>query len=281
MKNILVVFLCAVFSLTLFAGEPSSPSNFVDGFVFFHGYMPEGNDAKLTKLRVRAWTTTPMGVFLDVDARADGNELQQLFFYRKNGWGEVRVGRVFLAGCYSTLPPFVSRTARYPNASFAMSAYATGIQISKKVGDWSILADVTGSSAATYKSAQFGRLESSARVQRAWKGGKFVAGTYQVSGDFVRLALDGSFKASATETFVALYHTDERVARQMAVLVTTEVDAWTHFKPHLQYDARQNGEIVYTAGVGLGSIKSWYLALDREFGDSDAFVARVQYRFYF
>ncbi len=192
MKNILVVFLCAVFSLTLFAGEPSSPSNFVDGFVFFHGYMPEGNDAKLTKLRVRAWTTTPIGAYVDIDVRADGNELQQFFLYRKTSWGELRAGRVFLAGCYSTPPPFLSRTARYPNASFAMSAFATGVQFSKKFGNWSVLADVTGSSATTYKSVQFGRIESSARVQRAWKGGKFIAGTYQVSGDFIPIVHDAA-----------------------------------------------------------------------------------------
>jgi len=266
------------------AGESTTTTastNFIDGFGFIHGYMPEGNDAKITKFRVKAWTTTPVGMYVDIDARADGNELQQFWLYKKYSWAEVRMGRVFLSGCYSTPPPFLSRTARYPNAAFAMSAYATGIQISKKIGNWSILTDVTGSSATTYKSAQFDRLESSARVQRTGENGKFVAGTYQISGDFIRLAVDGGFKIGITENFVALYHTDEHVVRQTAVLANTEVNASTHFKPHLQYDARQNGKTVYTAGIGIGSIKSWYLAIDREFGDSDAVVARVQYKFVF
>lgn len=274
--------LLSLFALSLSADDVVSKPSAFKGFVFFHGFFPEGEGGDLTKAQLRVWTTTSVGGYLAVDARADGNELQQAWGYVKTPAGEFRFGRVFLSAGFATPAPFISRTARYPNAAFAVAIFGTGVQYSKAVGDWSLLMDVTGSSSSTYKSSgQFDRVESSARLERKLGKLAHVAGSYQVSEDFLRGAVDAGYKFDNVETFVAVYLTDEPVNRKAAGLVSAEWKMWVALRPHAQLDFRQNGQRVYTAGVGLGSLKGVYIALDREFGDSDAYVARAQYRFDF
>jgi hypothetical protein len=276
MKRCFALALFVVFCASAVLAE----DKVVAGMGFFHGYKAEGEDANLSKARVRLWTTTPAGFYADVDVRAEGNEIQQFFLYKKGEFGEVRVGRVFLAACYSTPAPFLSRTARYPVAAFAMAAYGTGVQYTKSSGRWSVVADVTGSSDSTYKLDSTTRLESSARVQRSGTNGKFLAGSYQVSGDFTRLALDGGIKLKVADIFAAVYYTDEVRERRLAPLVNAEWKMWVALRPHVQFDRRSKVD-VWTVGVGIGKIDNLYLAIDREFGAGDGYVARAQYFFRF
>jgi hypothetical protein len=282
MKTLFVVLVFAV-SFSVFADEVVVPATEspVGGMGFVQGYVPERGDLSLTKARVRLWTKTPAGFYADVDARAEGNEVQQLFLYRKSSLGEIRVGRVFLAGCYSTPPPFLSRTAKYPRSAFAMSAFGTGVQLVKSVGEWSMMADVTGTSSSTYKGS-LDRVESSARFERKLGANHFAAASYQVSDDFIRVAVDGGFKVKDVEVFLAAYHTDELVAQQLALLANAEWRMWVAVRPHLQFDRRQTGDDVVTAGLGIGSVDNYYLAIDREFGPAgEGYIARAQYRFKF
>lgn len=252
------------------------------GFVFAHAYEQEGGNAELTVLRLKLTRTGTWGGHLDVNAADEGNRLWQLYISRNDGPNSWRVGRVFLAACYSGPVPFLNRMARYPRAALTISAFAYGLQYKRATKAWDIVADVSGNSDKAFDEVgQFERMETSFRISRTITHGLAMASSAQISRDFTRLAFDGEYKHAEANVIGALYYSDEATrVHTLAAFASAEWVAQGWLRPHLQYDIRADGHDILTPGIGFGDpTKKFYAAADYEVGHGGVgLVARVQMR---
>lgn len=253
------------------------------GFVFAHAYQQEGDDnPSLTKLRLELTRMGEWGGHFDVDVSDTNNRIQQLYISHNTGSNSWRVGRVFLGACYSTPPPFLNRTARYPRAAFTIAAYGYGLQWEHRAKSWTLVTDVSGSSDRAFDEAgQFERLETSFRISRTIASGLVVASSGQLSKDFTRFVLDVDYKRAEVNAIGAVYYSDEaNRVHALAAFARTEWVAQSWLRPHLQVDVRADGKKILTPGVGFGNpTKPFYAVVDHEVGRGGVgLVGRVQMR---
>lgn len=279
LRKFVVAFF--VLSAALVRAE-DAPTPVWSGFLWAHAYEQEGGNAELTALRLKLTRTGAWGGHLHVDVSDEENRLHELNISRTDGRNSWHLGRLFLAACYSTPAPFLNRMARYPRASFTMSAYAYGLQYRHTTETWGVMADVSGNSDKTFdQGGQFERLETSLRVSRDVSPELALAGSAQLSEDFKRLAFDVDYKHSKVNVIGALYYSDEDTrTRALAAFARAEFVAQSWLRPHLQYDVRADGHDILTPGIGFGNPdKKFYAAADYEAGNGGVgFVARVQIR---
>jgi hypothetical protein len=138
------------------------------------------------------------GLFAEVSPIAAGegdeNWLKRLYVYRNLGehW-QLKAGRFLKAGGWALPAPQMLETVSYPHA-VPFGNLAWGMQLEGKYDDWSVLADLTGRSDTFFNSSEaFDRLEASVRISRLYEKGS-VAGTIEVSEDFLRYGFDGEWK---------------------------------------------------------------------------------------
>lgn len=183
--------------------------------------LPRETDLSMLVLRQRLTVGNHWEAFLDLDlAQVDndhGNWLREInaSYYLDPDDGEadpqswkLTVGRIFVAAGNVTPPPFLIETVNYPQSDH-FSAYAWGLQVSGKWDGWNLSADVTGASGLTFDAPEalnFDRPEASLRLEKlseTWS----LAGSLQLSTDFQRYSIDGSFTPNKQVTLRgALYY---------------------------------------------------------------------------
>lgn len=284
MRN-LALSVMLLFAATV-VGAEDAPTPVWTGFVFAHTYQQEGDDRpSLTKLRLKLTRTGGWGGHLDFDAADTHNRLQQFYIARNLENDSFRLGRVFLGACFSTPPPFLNRTARYPQAAFTIAAYGYGFQWEHRAKGWTFISDITGRSGKNFDDGkQFDGLEFSTRAAHTLRPSLDVAVTGQFSKEFVRLAFDFEHRFHKFGSIGGLYYSDEEIRKRGLVgFVRTEYLVIPWLRPHLQFDARADGNNVWASGVGLGDpTRSFYAVVDYESGYTGVgLVARAQFRLNF
>ncbi len=281
MKKIFVMIsMLVVGTITSYAGPD------IAGYMYMHVFDDSTQNAEITSARLRMWAedqtfdNLSMGILVEADARRRGNELNQLYWYAKQGSGVARVGRIFTSAGFAGPAPQFSPTARYPQCPFTYAVYAYGVQGQLTGDKYFLMHDITGTSGKAYDSSQaFSRIEYSYRTGRKFKNGH-IAQAGQLSEDFIRLSVDGCYKIGDVDLFGAVYYSDEETRnRSFSALSYATYNLHKWVKPHVQVDARQDGDTVTTVGTMLGNIMHLSFFADYEFGGpKDGFVGRVQLR---
>lgn len=282
MRKIAIVF-AALF--TIIGSAFAQPE--IGGFMYMHGF----NDTRIsgediTTARLRMWgeeqifSNLQIGLLTEVDVRRPGNELNQAFLYAKQGQSVGRIGRIFLSAGFAAPAPNFSPTAFYPRSPFTYNIYAYGVQGQLSGEKYFLMHDITGTSGESYDSSQsFSQIEYSYRIGRNFNNA-VIAQAGQISDQFVRLSVDGSYQIKAASLFGAVYYSDEDYrSRSVSALGHVMYGLHKHVTPHAQIDVRQDGDTVYTVGTMLGDIMKASFFADYEFGgEKDGFVFRVQLR---
>jgi len=117
--------------------------------------------------------------------------------YKFDDQWKLHVGRVYTAALYTL--PFESllETVHYPSAD-PFGCYAWGATLEGDLGDgWNLKASITGNSAVPiFQSGTMNRLEATARLEKAFGEQGTIAATTQFSKDFIRAAVDYTWKPS-------------------------------------------------------------------------------------
>ncbi len=184
------------------------------GFVQIYESLADGEaDFDLAKLLLCAdlksksekWGGLLVLDFSELQQERAGNWLRFAnVWYKTKSEFTLRLGRIFLAGGYTTPGPTHNETVSYPTCD-PIGLRAWGFQVEKLWGGEEdgvlFLADVSGlSKPIAFDDPQnWVGVESSCRVQKNFGKGNWFAGTAQWSEDYLRLALDSQFHL--TENF--------------------------------------------------------------------------------
>lgn len=159
--------------------------------------------------------------------------------------------QLFTAGGFISPAPFLNPTVLGPHTPFGFFAY--GAQLKGSIGNWDVLADVTGSTGLAFDApGQFERIEVSGRLIRTFSDDLWLAAGMQFSPDFRRFSLDGSYQPHPKVNLSgALYYVDEDDDGDDLGgygLLTYKPISWLEL--HSQYD-QLGRDRIWTNGVRL------------------------------
>lgn len=299
MRKVALTVIVVLFSAVNVLAQTATSAPPWTGFVYGHVEFGTARDTDLSRLRGRVSLVPKKDSCKGGRVEVDPVDAGQSYLHQAwlacdvNGW-TVKTGRLFSAALTQSPPPFMLKTAKYPD-SWTYAAYAYGVQMDRMLGKgWQMSMDFTGKSALKYNDVDhlFDRFETSGRLLR--KGGTWsYGGAYQVSRDFLRVGLDGERSLGRLTTNILLAYAKEKdnpalveaVRRdsQLASLlpprrkhvegfVFAEYRLTEWFRPHVQVERAKNKTSVL-AGVGIYVKKYVYFVVEH---DGHKFLARLQ-----
>ncbi|MFA5291165.1 MAG: hypothetical protein WC385_02565 [Candidatus Paceibacterota bacterium] len=181
----------------------------IGGYGAVYGSSVEGDeDFQLTDLRLSTTLeakSKKWGAWLLLNTAKFQSDTDRNWLMIAEGWVEagnqlkIHAGRIFAAGSYTTPIAPVNETVSYPTCD-PTGCFIWGLQLEKLWGDEDtgilLLADIGGLSKTTAfdDPANWRGFESSVRLQKnLGKGGNWLAGTAQISEDYLRLAIDAQY----------------------------------------------------------------------------------------
>jgi hypothetical protein len=282
MKMIKWIICVSISISTLSFGQDYRGYFYLQSTAEFDGVSPEIDTAKL-----KLWQdiTEEGGLYLEINTRKTGNEIDQAYFYQKDvADGEIRIGRIFVAAPFGTPAPQYTAVARYPRSALSYNFYAYGVQYVRDLDEnWCLMADVSGNSSVTYDSDDiFDRTEGSFRLKRKVSNG-FVAVGSQAYDQTINSSVDFEQNLGRTGVYGAVYYSNLDSNDNLFsgfCWITYSITDW--LTPHVQLDMRPDGDNVATAGVMVGTYERFSLIADYELnGPDQGFVARAQVRYDF
>ncbi|MFA5889216.1 MAG: hypothetical protein WCW47_00100 [Candidatus Paceibacterota bacterium] len=273
MKTLVTLTLLVLLSVN--ASAQTTTSSWT-GFAYGHIEFGSSQDTDLTRMRPRADRTPSKGrcdggrVELDLVDAGKSYVHQAYLSCNMNGW-TVKTGRLFSAALMQSPPPFLLKTAKYPN-SWTYAAYAYGLEVERSLGKgWQVLVDFTGQSGLKYSDGShlFNRFESAGRVKRV-TGSWTYGGAYQASRDFFRTGVDAEYRWKKLTANTLLAYTTER--RHVEGFLFAEYNLTKWLRPHVQVN-RGKGETSTLAGVGAYVKKYVYFVAEY---DGHNFYSRLQ-----
>lgn len=273
MKTLVAMMLALLIS-AIPASTQTTQSSWT-GFAYGHVEFGSSQDTDLSKVRLRADRTPSKnncdGGRVEVDmVDASKSYIHQAYLgCSVNGW-TVKTGRLFSAALTQSPPPFVLKTAKYPN-SWTYAPYAYGLEVERVLGrGWQMSVDFTGRSALKYNDTHiFSRFESAGRVKRV-AGSWTYGGAFQASRDFFRTGVDAEYRWKKLTANTLLAYTSERQHVEGFLFAEYSLTKW--LRPHVQVN-RGKGKTSTLAGAGVYVKKYVYLVVEH---DGHDFYGRLQ-----
>ncbi len=281
-KKILGVMLVMVCASVLHA--QTAPR--VTGFIFGQEYVTEGQEPVFKTARLRLWLNGEWGGHLDADFQKVGNEVNQVFLSHTSSAGIVRVGRLLSASGWNTVPAHLLRTATSRKSEGnAGQFFEWGVQYERTFGKFTLMTDLGDNAGKPYRQTDFQNPVSSVRLLRKFGNESYAAVGGRLGANARYLSFDGLYNwGRFSVQNSAYYNSNESVGRK---LTGTSFVEWRGISPivalHLQADVPTRGSMIGTVGIAIGTLKSVYVVLDKEWQlqgikKQSGFAAKIQVR---